>query len=216
MTCCFSTTVATPTARRPRSAFEAAKKAGKAKHIGVSNFNTYDLSTLALTATQPIEVLEAHFGVGLMDWEVMEYAQTHNIHPVSFSSLSESLTDLPNLEVNVAKVAAAHNITADAVMYAYVAAKNITVLSTYDPSHPEWLAEDIGIFNVKLSGKEMLSLDSITPGKRTRQCTPVHQPEHGPCAGAGGQRSNAGHSLRSPPSARSYRVHERMKLSLVF
>ena len=108
------------------SAFEAAKRAGKAKHIGVSNFNAHDLTLLATTAVEPIEVLEvrqlrhhlgpfraflgsapshtrrvlcstwcpcrlvligawksdvvakfgafqAHFGVGLMDWEVLAY-----------------------------------------------------------------------------------------------------------------------------------------------
>ena len=41
------------------AAFEAAKASGKAHHIGVSNFNTHDLATLAHTAKEPIEVLEA-------------------------------------------------------------------------------------------------------------------------------------------------------------
>ena len=97
------------------SAFEAAKKAGKAKHIGVSNFNTHDLALLAKTAVEPIEVLEAHFGVGLMDWEVLAYTAQHDIHPVSFSSLSESATDLPTLPPAVGKVAAALNVTATQV-----------------------------------------------------------------------------------------------------
>ena len=55
----------------------------------MSNFNAYDLATLELTVTQPIEILEAHFGVGVMDFEVLAYANAHNIHPVAFSSLSE-------------------------------------------------------------------------------------------------------------------------------
>ena len=38
------------------------------------------------------EVLEAHFGVGIMDFEVLEYARAHAIQPVSFSSLSEGST----------------------------------------------------------------------------------------------------------------------------
>ena len=36
-------------------ALEAAKAQGKARHIGVSNFNTHDLQTLAQTAKQPVE-----------------------------------------------------------------------------------------------------------------------------------------------------------------
>ena len=43
---------------------------GKARHLGVSNFNTHDLAMLLTTAEEPIDVLEAHFGVGLMDFEV--------------------------------------------------------------------------------------------------------------------------------------------------
>ena len=79
------------------TAFEAAKKAGLARHIGVSNFNTDDLQTLLSTAQEPIEVLEAHFGVGIMDFEVLKFANAHGIQPVSFSSLSEvssTCTDL--------------------------------------------------------------------------------------------------------------------------
>ena len=53
-------------------AFESMKTLGKARHIGVSNFNVHDLKTLQRTAQLPIEVLEAHFGVGLMDFEVVE------------------------------------------------------------------------------------------------------------------------------------------------
>ena len=40
------------------TALEAAKKAGKARHIGVSNFNTHDLTVLSKTVKEPIEVLE--------------------------------------------------------------------------------------------------------------------------------------------------------------
>jgi len=149
------------------TAFETAKKIGKAKHIGVSNFNTYDLETLLQTAKEPIEVLESHFGVGLMDWEVMKFLNAHNIHAVSFSSLSQSSTDLPALETTVAKVATAHNVSSSEAMYAYVAAKNITVLSSYDPDHPEWLAEDMAIFDWKLTAEETSALDNLTVGKRT-------------------------------------------------
>ena len=56
------------------------------------------------------------------------------------------------------------------VMYRYVHQKDITVLSSYDPNHPEWLADDLGIFNMPggaLTAEEMASLDALTPGKRT-------------------------------------------------
>ena len=64
-------------------------------------------------------------------------------------------------------VATSHNITASQAMYAYVLAHNITVLSSYDPNHPEWLAQDLAIFDVTLSPTEVQTLDKVTPGKRT-------------------------------------------------
>lgn len=100
------------------TALEAAKRAGMARHIGVSNFNTHDLAALMATVEEPIEVLEAHFGVGVMDFEVLAYANAHNIHPVSFSSLSESSTDLATLHPVVASVATAHNASSAQIMHA--------------------------------------------------------------------------------------------------
>ena len=112
-------------------------------------------------------MLEAHFAPGMFDAEVVAYANTHDIHPISFSSLSMGSTDLPGLKATVGKVAAAHKITSEQVMYAYVHQKNITVLSTYDPQHPDWVKEDLAIFDIQLSAAEMLALDKLTPGKRT-------------------------------------------------
>ena len=112
--------------------------------------------------------------------EVLEYANKHNIHPVSFSSLSESSTDLAQLGPAVSRVASTHNVSSSAVMYAYVASKNITVLSSYDPSHPDWLAEDLAIFDVRLHAEEVEALDEVTIGKRT--CPDCYTDECQACA----------------------------------
>ena len=166
------------------TALQTAKAAGKARHIGVSNFNTHDLSTLlaAPTTTEPIEVLEAHFGVGMMDFDTLSFANQHNIHPVSFSSLSESSTDLSGLRTTVAAIAAAHNVTTAQVLYRYVSSKNITVLSTYEPQHQDWAEEDVAIFQLVLSSTELDTLDKLTEGKRT--CTDCYTFECQACAQA--------------------------------
>ena len=82
-------------------AFEAAKRAGKARHIGVSNFNAHDLALLVAAAIEPVEVLEAHFGVGVMDFEILELAARHRIHPIAFASLSMRSTDQPLIRAAV-------------------------------------------------------------------------------------------------------------------
>ena len=42
-------------------------------------------------------------------------------------------------------MAAAHKISTAEAMYAYVHQKNITVLSSYDPAHPDWVKVAISI-----------------------------------------------------------------------
>ena len=67
-------------------------------------------------------------------------------------------------------------------MYAYVYQKNITVLSTYDPQHPDWVKQDLGIFDIKLTASEMSDLDQLTTGNRT--CTDCYTAECQACGQA--------------------------------
>lgn len=61
----------------------------------------------------------------------------------------------------LSKVAAAHNVSIYQVMYTYVRQYNITVLSSYDPKHPEYTAEDLAIFDITLSDEQMTALDDV-------------------------------------------------------
>jgi len=161
-------------------ALEVAKRAAKARHIGVSNFNTYDLRALLTTAKEPVEAMEGHFGVGVMDFETLAFAREHQIHPISFSSLSEASTDLATLHAAVAPIAKAHNASSTQVMYAYVYAKDITVLSSYSPAHQQYVQQDLAIFGIRLTAHEMVALDAVTAGKRT--CTDCFTDECQACA----------------------------------
>ena len=166
-------------------AFEDAKSSGKARHIGVSNFNKHDLETLQTTAREPIEVLEAHFGVGLMDFEILEFARAHDIHLVGFAELSELSTNHPTIQSAVANVATAHGISNAQVMYAYNRQHGLTVLSScFHPDDParcaRYFAKDLEVFDVTLSDEEMQALDSVTAGKRT--CTDCFTDECQACA----------------------------------
>ena len=103
---------------------------------GVSNFNAYDLASLSAFATQPIEANEARFTVGAMDREALAYMNAHGIVPISYSSLSGG-TDHPA----VTAAAAAHKITPEQVVYAYVSQHNISVVNNNhdcncSPNHP--------------------------------------------------------------------------------
>ena len=166
-------------------AFEAAKRQGKARHLGVSNFNAHDLEVLSSTAVEPIEVLEAHFGVGMMDWEVLGYARAHGIHPVAFASLSEAHTDHPTLQRAVSRVATAHGVTATQAMYAYLLQRDLSVISScFHPEDPQKCARyysfDLAALDVSLSAAELEVLDGVTAGRRT--CTDCYTDECQRCA----------------------------------
>eukprot|EP00947_MAST-08B_sp_MAST-8B-sp1_P001425 g1425.t1 len=146
-------------------ALEAALRRGDAKAIGVSNFDAADLSALLAVAEEPISVNEAHFAVGIMDHDTIALAKAHGIALVSFSSLAAGVpTDHPV----VAGVAQKHNVSGAQVMYKYVSAHGIAVLSSMS-SNPAYVAEDLGIFDFDLDALDMRALDALQTSKRT--CT---------------------------------------------
>ncbi|KAL3897810.1 MAG: hypothetical protein SGPRY_012971 [Prymnesium sp.] len=170
------------------TAFETAKRMGKAHHLGVSNFNAGELSSLISSLpprSEPIEVLEAHFGAGVMDFEALRFARDHHIHPVGFASLSMKATDLPGLKPLVTDLAHAHGVSDSQILYAYLYHHNITVLSSC--FHPDELdrctayyKQDIALFEIQLSSREMAMLDNLTAGRRT--CTDCFTDECQACA----------------------------------
>lgn len=165
-------------------AFEDAKAMGKARHIGVSNFNTRELRRLSAVAVHPPEVLEAHFGAGVMDFEVLAYAREHHIHINAFSSLSMKNTDHPTLNAVVEGVANSRGLAPAQVLMAYVANYGLTVLTSCFrmAKCPGYYAQDLAVFDVRLSADEMAALDNLTLGKRT--CTDCFTDECQMCARA--------------------------------
>ena len=165
-------------------AFEDAKAMGKARHIGVSNFNTHELRRLSAVAVHPPEVLEAHFGAGVMDFEVLAYAREHHIHINAFSSLSMKNTDHPTLNAVVEGLATSRGLAPAQVLMAYVANYGLTVLTScfHMAKCPGYYAQDLAVFDVRLSVDEMAALDNLTLGKRT--CTDCFTDECQTCARA--------------------------------
>lgn len=145
------------------TALEAALHKGQAKAIGVSNFDATDLAQLQAVAKEPISVNEAHFAIGVMDYDTIKFAKEHNIQLISFSSLSAGV---PMTNPVITAVATRHNVSNAAVMLKYVSVHGISVLSSM-PANPEYAEEDIGIFDFDLTAADMKDLDSLQTGKRT-------------------------------------------------
>ena len=145
-------------------ALEDAKRQGLARDIGVSNFEVADLEVVKAIATEPIAVNEAHFAVGVMDYDVISYCAANNITLVSFSSLSAGVSFD---DATLRNVAAKHNATAAQVMLRFVSQHNISVLSSI--SEPQFVFDDLHIFDFELSDEDMATLKALQKGKRTCQ-----------------------------------------------
>ena len=52
-------------------------------------------------------------------------------------------------------------------MYRYLSQYNISVLSSFNPAHMDWMNEDVAIFGLTLSNAEMAELDAVQTGKRS-------------------------------------------------
>lgn len=145
---------------------EAARHRGVARSIGVSNFDADDLALLLQAATLPIEVNEAHFAVGVMDWDTISFARSHQIQLVSFSSLAAAVPmDHPTL----AAIADRLNVSTATIMYKYVSAHGIAVLSSMSDAHPEYAAQDAAIFGLELTSADAAALDALQAGRK-RTC----------------------------------------------
>ena len=109
--------------------FEAMKRKGQARAIGVSNFEVPDLTMLAAHATEPIEANQCHFAVGEIDTETLAYCKAHGIALESYGTLHGGVAmDHPT----VAAIAARHKVSAALVMLRYVSQHGITIVTASD------------------------------------------------------------------------------------
>merc|ERR1712113_434107 len=94
---------------------------------------------------------------------------------VSFSSLAAAV---PSNHPTIAAIAAKHNVSTVQVMYRFVSAHGIAVLSSFHKR--EHAIEDIAIFDFELDSQDMAALKALQTGKRT--CTDCFTAECQACA----------------------------------
>merc|ERR1712232_140451 len=103
----------------------------------------------------------AHFAVGVMDYDTIEFCNAHNISLVSFSSLAAGV---PMGHPTIAAIAAKHNASNAQIMYRFVSAHGISVLSSFHER--EHAMEDMNIFDIDLSSQDMADLKALQTQKR--------------------------------------------------
>lgn len=138
---------------------EALKLDGKARTIGVSNFNADDLDKLMTLARVPPAVNQAEFSIGNHDDRTLQKCRELNITYSAYSPLGgiNGLDVLHNDEV--LSVASAHGRSTAEVALRWVVQQGVVaVTASNKESHQK---SDLSVFDFELTDAEMNSLSSV-------------------------------------------------------
>ena len=142
--------------------FEDARDAGKARSIGVSNFQIPHLERLAQeTSTVPV-VNQVEFHPHLVQRELREYHQQHDIATEAWSPIGQGkgLLDAPELS----EIAERHGRSAaQVVLRWHIQLGNIVFPKSNDP---ERIKENFQIFDFSLSDDDVAAIEKLHTGKR--------------------------------------------------
>jgi 2,5-diketo-D-gluconate reductase B len=132
------------------------KRAGKAKHIGVANFNIAMIEEANKLATEPLACLQIEAHPYLDQSKVIAAARRHGMAVVAYCPLARG--KVPGDEV-LARIGRAHGKTPAQVALADLEQQDIIPIPR--TSKRERLSENLGSVELKLSAAEMSEIDHL-------------------------------------------------------
>jgi diketogulonate reductase-like aldo/keto reductase len=139
-------------------ALEAFQRAGKARAIGVSNFNSSQLAALLAAATVPPAVNQCEFSIGDHDDATLAFCARHGITYEAYSPLG-GLSHVDVLgDADVLAIAAAHGVSAAQVALRWVVQQGVPFVTA--ATNATYMAEDLDLFGFALSDDEMRTLSA--------------------------------------------------------
>jgi alcohol dehydrogenase (NADP+) len=145
---------------------------GRAKHIGVSNFNIKKIEELSSAKIRP-EVNQIELHPYLQQEEMLNYCKKSNIYLTAYSPLGSGdrpeamkAANEPCLLENstVMNIAQAHGCKAAQVLLKWAIERGTSVIPK--STHPGRLAENLAAANLKLDNQEMAELAKLERGFR--------------------------------------------------
>lgn len=131
-------------------------RAGKAKAIGVSNFDVERLQILLREATITPAVNQIEFNPRIHQPEVVKFCRDHGIRLEAWSPLGNgAMLNNPT----IAQIAAAHGKTSAQIILRWVHQHDVIPLTK--TSHPARMAENLAIFDFELTPAEMAAIDDL-------------------------------------------------------
>jgi 2,5-diketo-D-gluconate reductase A len=142
---------------------EEFKNDGRAKSIGVSNFQVEHLEKLEQEATEAPAVNQIELHPYLTNKEVADYDMSHNIATEAWSPIAQGgvLDD----EVITAIAKELNRTPAQVVLRWHIQHKNIIFPKS---SNPERMKENFNIFDFELSEEQMSKIDGLDKGESGR------------------------------------------------
>lgn len=144
-------------------AFEELQKSGRAKSIGVCNFQPEHLSAM-LEHTDTIPVInQIELNPYLQQRETRELCKAHDIRVESWSPIGGSKGNLLN-DPEIADIAKGHGKSAAQVVLRWHIQNDLIVIPK--SVHQERIAENIDVFDFALSDEDMTRLSNLDRGLR--------------------------------------------------
>lgn len=139
-------------------ALARAKREGKARHIGVANFNIALLEQARSLCPEPLDTLQAEYHPYLEQTKVLDYCERHGLAFMAYCPLARGrLAGDPVLDA----IARARGKTLAQVALRWLVQQRPFIVPIPRSSNRDHIAEGLGIFDFELSAEEMASIFAL-------------------------------------------------------
>ena len=148
-------------------AMEEIKRSGKAKSIGVSNYQISDLESTLETAQIPPAINQIEYHPYLQQTELVEFHRSHGIALAAYGPLTAVTKARPGPADGVlATLANKYGVSEGEVALRWVIDQGIIAVTT--SSKEGRLQEYLGVTRFKLTEEEVLEIAKVGEGKKFR------------------------------------------------
>jgi len=149
----------------------AAKKDGRAKHVGVANFTVKMLDEAWKVTTEPLVCNQIEIHPFINQDKVLAATKKHGMVPVAYVPIARG--KVPGADA-LERIAKTHGKTAAQVSLRYLVQLGCSAIPR--SSNPEHIKQNLDVFGFKLSDAEMAELKKLN-ATNMRVVNPPHAPE---------------------------------------
>ena len=149
----------------------AAKKDGRAKHVGVANFTTKMLDEAWAVTSEPLVCNQVEMHPFIDQDKVLAACQKHKMALVAYCPIARG--KVPGAEV-LERIGKAHGKSAAQVSLRYLVQRGVVAIPR--TANPEHLKANLAVFDFELTPSEMADLKALNKN-HMRVVSPPHAPQ---------------------------------------